>query len=344
VLATLGFLLLGSLAQAPATSGSDLSCSIQDAAAADQRIVLLCERDRMYVTPDLGKTWQAKRLPPNLRLRAVEFLDSRRGFVLGDAATLLATQDGGDTWHQVQTPAKGNLTAIQFIGEQGWITGYDGLVLHSTDGGKTWSEQKTGVTQALEGLYFADAQHGWAVGWIGTIVRTEDGGRTWKEIALISNSETSAKLDASAKAGAASDVNVSTMGWSMSAVYFRDAKNGWIVGFGGQILRSSDGGLTWKPQKSPVGVTLSSVLFDRSGRGWIAAGNNMLISDDGGESWKLLQIDDPVFLARFLPLKDSIWAIGQFGILRQAGDATKWERISMPSAETESPAKPASQP
>jgi photosystem II stability/assembly factor-like uncharacterized protein len=341
VFITMGFLLLGSLAQTPAVSDSDLSCSIQDAATADQKVVLLCERERLYVSPDLGKTWQAKRLPPDVRFRALEFLDSRRGFVVGDAATLLATQNGGDTWRAVQTTAKGNLTAIQFVGEQGWITGYDGLVLHSDDGGKTWSEQKTGVTQALEGLYFADAQHGWAVGWIGTIVRTEDGGRTWKEIDIAGNAETQSKVGTSVKAGSASNVDVSTMGWSISAVYFRDAKNGWIVGFGGQILRSRDGGVTWKSQKSPVGVTLSSVLFDSSGRGWIAAGNDMLLSEDGGENWKLLHIDDPIFLTRFLPVKDSLWAIGQFGLLRQSGAAVKWQRIDLPTTETESKPKPA---
>jgi photosystem II stability/assembly factor-like uncharacterized protein len=342
VFVTLGFLLLGSLAQAPAVSDSDLSCSIQDAASADQKMVLLCERDQLYVSPDLGKTWQAKRLPPGVRFRAVEFLDSRRGFVVGDAATLLATQDGGDTWRQVQTPAKVNLTAIQFVGEQGWITGYDGLVLHSADGGQTWSQQTTGVAQALEGLYFADVQHGWAVGWIGTIVRTEDGGRTWQEVNIAGDAEAQSKVDTSVKAGTTSNVDVSSMGWSISAVYFRDAKNGWIVGFGGQILRSQDGGVTWKPQKSPVGVTLSSVLFDSSGRGWIAAGNNMLISEDGGENWKLLQIDDPIFLTRFLPVKDSLWAIGQFGLLKQSGGALKWQRIDRPAAATESKPKAAS--
>jgi len=37
-----------------------------------------------------------------------------------------------------------NLTSIQFIGQSGWVTGYDGVILHSADGGLTWSAQTTG--------------------------------------------------------------------------------------------------------------------------------------------------------------------------------------------------------
>ncbi len=316
MLAALGFLLASGLSQTPATSDTDLSCSIQDAATADKNVVVLCEREQLYVTQDQGKSWQAKALPHDVRFRAVEFLDARRGFVVGDAGTLLATEDGGNSWRPVAVPVKANLTAIQFLGEQGWISGFDGVMLHSTDAGRTWTAQPTGVTQALEGFYFADAQHGWAVGWIGTVIRTEDGGRTWQE------------------------VKVSSMAWSMSAVYFRDPKNGWIVGFGGQIMRSRDGGVTWQAQPSPVSLTLSSVFFDKAGRGWIAAGNDMLVSEDGGENWKLLRIDDPLFLTRFLPVNDSLWAIGQFGLLKQTGTSLKWQRLAKPS-QTDSNPKPA---
>jgi photosystem II stability/assembly factor-like uncharacterized protein len=284
-----------------------MSCSIQSAATAGQKVMLLCERDMLYAIQDQGKTWQVKRLPAGAKFRDVAFLDSRRGFVIGDNATLLATEDGGDSWRQVPAPTKEHLTAIQFVGDLGWIAGYGGVMLHSTDGGRTWSPQSTGVTQALEGLYFADAQHGWAVGWIGTVVRTLDGGRTWQP------------------------VPVSNMAWSMSSVYFRDLQNGWIVGFGGQILRSRDGGATWQAQTSPVSVTLSSVRFDSSSRGWITAGNDMLVSEDGGENWKLLDIPETLFLSQLLRVNDSLWAIGQFGVLKQTADGLKWQKIEKPA-------------
>jgi photosystem II stability/assembly factor-like uncharacterized protein len=117
------------------------------------------------------------------------------------------------------------------------------------------------------------------------------------------------------------------MAWSMSSVYFRDAKNGWIVGFAGQLLRSRDGGVTWQAQDSPFKGWMTSVTFDSVGRGWIAAGNDFLLSEDQGETWKLIDIPDTVFLTKLLRVNDTVWALGQFGVLKQAGNGKEWKKI-----------------
>ena len=158
-----------------------------------------------------------------------------------------------------KTDAHENLAAIQFLGQSGWIAGFDGVILHTADGGRTWARQETGTKESLESVFFLDADHGWAAGWAGTILRTTDGGKSWKMI----------------RADAAN--------WSLSAIYFKDANNGWIVGFSGQILRSRDAGLTWQALKSPVNTWLSAVAFDRANRGWITADESLLLSEDGGE-------------------------------------------------------------
>ena len=96
---------------------------------------------------------------------------------------------------------------MHFVGDKGWIAGYDGVILHSGDGGKTWISQNSNTTQPLESIYFADAEHGWAVGWVGTLIRTTDGGKNWKP------------------------VDVPDASWTLSSVYFRDKDNGWSCRF-----------------------------------------------------------------------------------------------------------------
>ncbi len=299
--------LMGGLFHALALADGNAGCSIQNAAMAGQRVVLQCEEPQLLFSSDQGATWETVPLPYEAKVRAIQFLDARRGFMAGDDGLLLATQDGGRNWLRVSVPAKEHLTGMSWVGEQGWISGYGGVVLHSEDGGKTWTAQTTGVTQALEGIYFVDANHGWAVGWIGTIVRTSDGGKTWQT-------------------GGSTDP---TMTWSLSSVYFRDDQNGWAVGFGGQILHSKDGGATWEQLKSPVQATLSAVLFDGSGRGYIAAGNSLLLSQDGGLTWQTMEIEDPIFLERLLLVNDSVWAIGEFGILTRQGSDQKWRQLAL---------------
>jgi photosystem II stability/assembly factor-like uncharacterized protein len=115
--------------------------------------------------------------------------------------------------------------------------------------------------------------------------------------------------------------------WSLTSVFFRDANNGWAVGFSGQIFRSRDAGATWTAQTSPVKSSLSSVLFDSSNRGWITADDSLLTSDDGGESWKSIKIDDQLFLCQLITVNGAPWAIGQLGVLRQTGPGSAWKKI-----------------
>ena len=305
---TLIVLLLCCYCQAHAMSAS-APCSIERAAAAGTYVWLLCDRKELFVSADDGLTWQVRKVPSEERLRAIAFIDSRRGFIAGDAGTLLATGDGGETWRQVPLEISQNLTSIHFAGELGWVTGWTGVILHSRDGGKTWHRQQTGVRQGLESIFFADAVHGWAVGWLGTILRTTDGGRTWEKVRALSAL------------------------WSLDCVYFRDTKEGWAVGFSGQILRSRDGGVSWQEQAQPVQAWLKSVVFDNSGRGWIAGANLLLVSDDNGESWRSVPVEGTVFVHQLLPLKGSLWAVGRFGVLKQTGEGPKLTALAtMPGA------------
>jgi len=217
---------------------------------------------------------------------------------------LLATEDGGENWRQVPLPIQENLTSIYFVGQLGWLSGWTGVILHSSDGGRSWVRQQSGVLQGLECIYFADARHGWAVGWVGTILRTTDGGQTWEE------------------------ARKSSSFWSLNSVYFRDANLGWAVGFNGQILRSRDGGLTWEEQASPAQAKLTSIVFDASGRGWIAADSQLLLSEDDGESWRFVPVEGIRFLHQLLPLKNSLWAIGRFGILEQSGSKPEFRTLA----------------
>ena len=269
------------------------SCWVNNSAASEHGLWLLCQEGSLYVSTDQGANWQTKPLPSGTRFRTVYFMTDRQGLVAGDDGILMATEDGGSTWRKLESSTDRNLVSIQFIGDKGWIAGYDGVILHSADGGQTWVKQKSTTTQPLESIYFTDAEHGWAVGWVGTLVRTTDGGQTWKLIDLPEDF------------------------WTFSSVYFRDNDNGWIVGFQGRILRTRDGGLTWKALPSPVSNWLTSVRFDRQGRGWIAADSDLLVSEDGGETWRAIPIEDSIFVGHIQPAGDTLWAVGLFGLLQQ---------------------------
>jgi len=111
----------------------------------------------------------------------------------------------------------------------------------------------------------------------------------------------------------------------VTAIYFSDISNGWLVGFNGQILRTTDGGSNWKIQPSPVKSWLTSLAFDAAGKGWITFDDGLLTSDDSGATWKRVPFEGRYFLAKLLRVGPALWAIGQSAVMQQ--DGTKWKRI-----------------
>jgi photosystem II stability/assembly factor-like uncharacterized protein len=114
--------------------------------------------------------------------------------------------------------------------------------------------------------------------------------------------------------------------WTLTNVFFRDAKNGWAFGFAGQLIRSRDGGKTWEAQKTELRSWFTSMVVDKSNRLWITADDQFLMSQDGGEKWTAVDVDDQIYLREFIFVGDQLWALGQLGLLRQ-DNAGKWKAI-----------------
>ena len=284
---------------------ADMPCWVEGGAAQGDAVWLLCDRAEILRSIDAGVTWKRVPLPLEGKMNGIAFIDAKRGFVVGDDGALLATTDGGQTWAKRAAGTDRHLNDIYFLGQEGWIGGGGGTVLHTSDAGATWTAQTTGVTLAINNIFFLDAQHGWAVGWVGLILRTSNGGAKWEEI------------------------KNSTAGWSLNLVRFKDLRNGWIVGPFGQILRSTDGGATWTQLESPVTTWLSSIYFDPSGKAWIAGERDLLLSEDGGQTWRRLGIQNWLFLEEFITVRGVVWAVGPFGVLKQnPSDRVKWEMVS----------------
>ena len=75
----------------------------------------------------------------------------------------------------------------------------------------------------------------------------------------------------------------------LRAVHFPDAQNGWAVGSGGTLLRSSDGGATWTAQSAALGAgtaELYGVHFASATVGWVVVvGGFVKKTTNGGGTW-----------------------------------------------------------
>jgi len=112
-----------------------------------------------------------------------------------------------------------------------------------------------------------------------------------------------------------------------SNYYFRDlffvnSNTGWVVGLGGKIVKTTNGGNNWIPQVSNTGYSLHIVRFINSQTGYAAGGsqyNNPFCFDykilikttNGGETWfpVIEQSDDHVIKDLFLINGDSLYYV-----------------------------------
>jgi photosystem II stability/assembly factor-like uncharacterized protein len=286
-------------------------------------------------TVDGGRTWNSRTLDSDVLLESVRFADARHGWVAGSGGTLFRTTDGGRNWHRVHVPLMPYLTGLSFSDKNhGWAVGYEatgelyrGVVLRTFDGGKTWTVQTRALPDSLHAVSSAGPTRAVAVGDAGLVARTIDG-LTW----------------ARSSTGLISDI---------SDVAVADADNAWAVGgdiYGkrGFVLRTSDGGGSWRQlpiegaRSSATPGLVSICCFGHDNVWAVGAQGVVYRSRDGGESWLRRQV---------VPAKDCTltdvcfvdasmgWATGyrepedQAIILRTTDGGQTWSSYAPPGAE-----------
>ncbi|MFN2599471.1 MAG: WD40/YVTN/BNR-like repeat-containing protein [Pyrinomonadaceae bacterium] len=281
-------------------------------------------------------------------LRAVHFVDERRGWAAGSKGTVIATDDGGRTWRALARPTEDALRDVFFSDQKtGWLVCERSLyalsrmeearsyLLKTTDGGASWARvEVTGADAGvvLTRVVFADAQRGWALGEMGALYATRDGGATWArqrvptQHLLLGASfldpsqgwlvgagatvlETS---DGGAEWRGVGEVAGALDAARLNAVSFVDARRGWAVGSGGVVVSTANGGRTWARQQSGTDADLSDVKFFDAREGWaVGARGTILRTEDGGATWAQVESGTTHPLERLaFTTRARGWAVG----------------------------------
>jgi photosystem II stability/assembly factor-like uncharacterized protein len=195
-------------------------------------------------------------------LSGIYFVDSLKGWVCSHEGLLWKTTNGGLTWDEINLGFSNSFFGIYFIDENtGWIIGSDGLLLKTTDGGQIWNQLNIGTSYGLFDIFFIDENNGWiATGTINNsqVLKTTDGGQSWNEYTN------------------GIDNNIT--------IFFKDSNNGWVGGWGPNLSRTTDGGITWELQYSGTNSSRMDIFFVNESIGWIF-GNPITKTTDGGNSW-----------------------------------------------------------
>lgn len=291
---------------------------------------------------------------PDATLHDICFVDPDRGFAVGERGAIWRTEDGGRHWRLTPSPLACCWQSIQFVDEQnGWIVGgyphqlthrSTGAILRTKDGGRTWAEVPKLVVPALKKVHFFDAKHGLAIGDASEfcpsgIFRTNNSGQTWMPAAGAAHSGWSdgAFHDpqrgvvvgpqghvAVAGGGSLAAARLPRIGARHVRQVSLDASGGgWLVGDGGLVLRTYDGGIEWRMPRGRI----PDIAFDQidfrahAAKGshvWVAGspGTVVLHSGDAGETWQLLRTEQHAPLRAIFFLDEHRgWAAGDLGTI-----------------------------
>jgi len=228
-----------------------------------------------------------------------------------------------------------------------------GLFLKSTNGGSYWNEQIISTSDVLNGIYFNNQNTGWILGvkyiqanqYLNKIYKTTDNGLHF------SSTEITIYNQANATCLFFTDINNGWIGgyktiyrttnsgsnWELinqsisghvQSIYFINKNTGWIVNEYGDILKSTNGGVTFPQQINPYyGNILYSLYFVDSLNGWISGDySRILKTTDGGNTWlSRFYNSDHSLKSIFFVNNLTGWAVGSLGyIVKTSNGGNNW--------------------
>jgi photosystem II stability/assembly factor-like uncharacterized protein len=270
-------------------------------------------------TSDGGNTWNHQNSGTDYTLSSIFFADPKNGWAVGDKGTIIHTRDGGKIWEKQKSPRPFFHMKVYFATPlKGWIATEQTHILSTEDGGKTWNIQFKDEDFILKSISFCDPLHGWAAGEYGYIYHTSDGGATWKKQA--GHFEMSQEAD---------EVTGGNFLFDVVAI---GPKTAWAVGIDGYVIKTVDGGKTWKEVVTGAPKTqLFCVASDKKNTILIGGKSSFLQSTDNGQTWQIPKFESPITYGWIYGVaqqgRSKFVAVGWGGAIYVSSSDT-WKRIT----------------
>jgi photosystem II stability/assembly factor-like uncharacterized protein len=261
---------------------------------AGTRLVTVGDRGHILYSDDQAKTWTQASVPSRQLLTAVFFVDDKHGWAVGHDAQILASTDGGATWIKQFEDLKREAPLLDLWfkdANTGFAVGAYGALLTTTDGGAHWADVSDRIDNQdqfhYNGIAYVKDSGLFIVGEQGSMFRSADDGHTWEHV------DSPYQGSLFGVIGTAEPATLLAYGLRGNLLRSTDFGNTWttiklkgargplefglsgaallpdgslvIVGNGGSIMRSSDGGQTFVVSNRLDRISLSGVTVDDKG-------------------------------------------------------------------------------
>lgn len=229
---------------------------------------------------------------------------------VGERGHILYSDNHGQTWIQAKVPVSVTLTAVTFAtAKKGWAVGHDGVVLHTQDSGLSWQKQLDGNT--INQVMLAQLKK---------LIETKSKALN---MALLPKDALQQQVLAQELEDLnffLSDVEIAAREGPITPLmdlWFKNEREGIVIGAFGVILRTTDAGANWVPLADRIhnpqglhyyGITQAEdTLF-------IAGENGILFrSDDWGQTWQSITSPYKGSIFGITGRSEGVWVIA-FGL------------------------------
>lgn len=252
----------------PNAAGTTTSDAMRDVIMEGDTGYAVGRNNRILKTTD---GWQTYELVANSHTQYFEGILYRNNGTLltcGWQGALHISENEGITWTEC-VPSSIDLYKASAVDENNWyLAGDKGYVIHTADGGSTFERLIIpGEINTLYSCHFKNAAEGFVSGKTsGKIYHTYDGGQNWESVTIPGVSSTKSFYD----------------------FYFLNDEIGYIVGLGGKVAKTTDGGNTWNTVGDNINSTynLYCTYWKSETQGYAGSGSGRLfITNDGGITW-----------------------------------------------------------
>jgi photosystem II stability/assembly factor-like uncharacterized protein len=265
------------------------------------------EDGRIARTTDTGRSWTGLAAPTADRVLDASFATPDVGFAIDSAERAHRTDDGGATWRRLNTRGAGRLRAVValnrsrvlLVGVRGvWLSRSGGdrfaavrspsvrgrvlsdvdrvgnflvawaptRLVYSSDGGRSWRRMRRPprARRYIRAVDFVSPRVGFLARRDGRLWGTRNRGRTWRLLSAVGAEPT-------------------------RTLAFTSGRDGFVApadyegnGQGGYVLRTSDGGRSWRPQLVAA-VDIASIAVSGGTAFGLAATGDLFATTTGGD-------------------------------------------------------------
>lgn len=278
----------------------------------------------IYKSTDGGKNWIKKtQYPQNNydRIKDVYFKNSLEGIAVGNNGFSLAyitrTTDGGETWYASFLTYSFGLKAIAGFNNKLIVLGTGSHILISDDFGQTWNLHRWFTPNSIYAIQFI-GNKGYAVNRYSDFYKCDNpDGENWYY-------KSSAPM------------------WESVAMQFLDENTGFILKENRHIVKTTDGGETWRTVLEPVAFNarnkVGGIHFPTTsiGYAWMSINDygeyHIFKTTDGGENWfEVSMLNGPGYISgniAFFDENTGVIAGPQRWMIRTTNGGISWDTVT----------------